>query len=89
MTDVGAASEVGMVVGFNEKSVCTWKNDFCNEGEFSESHKGKHSRPYVLDDEEYEGKALSWLLAQLVERSPRLQSVVGLNPTLGNSSSFL
>ena len=52
MTDVGAASEAGMVVGFNEKSLRTWRNDFYkNGGEFSESHKGKHSRPYVLDDD--------------------------------------
>jgi hypothetical protein len=58
MTDVGAASEAGMVVGFNEKSLRTWRNDFYkNGGEFSESHKGKHSRPYVLDDEECKGKA--------------------------------
>ena len=41
MTDVGAASEAGMVVGFNEKSLRTWRNDFYkNGGEFSESHKG-------------------------------------------------
>ena len=26
MTDIGAASEVGMVVGFNEKPIRTWKN---------------------------------------------------------------
>ena len=32
----------------------------------------------------------SWVpLVQLVERSPRLQSVVGSNPTQGSSSSFL
>ena len=28
------------------------------------------------------------LVAQLVERSPKLQSVVGLNPTQGSSSLF-
>ena len=62
MTDVGVASEAGMVVGFNEKSIRTWRSDFYkNGGEFSESRKGKHSRPYVLDDEECKGKALSWL----------------------------
>ena len=27
MTDVGAASEAGIVVGFNEKSIRTWRND--------------------------------------------------------------
>ena len=28
MTDIGAASEAGMVVGFNEKTIHTWRNDF-------------------------------------------------------------
>ena len=37
MTDVGAASEAGLVTGFNEKSVRIWRNDFyTNRGEFSE-----------------------------------------------------
>ena len=51
MTDVGAASEAGIVVGFNEKTVRTWRNDFyANRGEFSESYQGKHARAFVLDD---------------------------------------
>ena len=58
MTDVGAASEAGIVVGFNEKSIRTWKNDYKNGGEFSESRKGKHSPPYVLDDEECKDKTI-------------------------------
>ena len=34
MTDIGAVSEAGMVVGFNEKAVCSWRNDFyANRGE--------------------------------------------------------
>ena len=62
MTDVGAASEAGMVVGFNEKTIRSWRNDFyANHGEFSESNQGKHSRPYVLDDDECRAKALCWL----------------------------
>lgn len=28
MTDVGAASEEGVVVGFNVKTIHTWRNDF-------------------------------------------------------------
>jgi transposase len=59
MTDVGAASEAGMVIGFNEKTVRTWRN--ANRGEFSESYKGKHARAFVLDDEECKSKALLWL----------------------------
>ena len=41
LTDVSVASEAGMVVGFNEKSIRTWRNDFYeNHGDFSESNKG-------------------------------------------------
>lgn len=62
MTDVGAASEAGMVIGFNEKTVRTWRNDFyANRGEFSESYQGKHAHAFVLDDEECKSKALLWL----------------------------
>ena len=62
MTDVGAASEAGMVVGSNEKTVCLWRNDFyANRGEFTESNQGKHARPFVLDDEECKSRALVWL----------------------------
>ena len=62
MTDVGAASEAGIVVGFNEKTVRKWRSDFYdNSGEFSESCQGKHVRPFVLDDEECKSKALLWL----------------------------
>ena len=50
MTDVGAASEAGMVVGFNEKTVRSWRNDFyANHGEFTESNQGKHARTLTLD----------------------------------------
>ena len=50
MTDVGAASEAGMVVGFNEKTVRSWRNDFyTNRGEFTESNQGKHARTLTLD----------------------------------------
>ena len=41
LTDVSVASEAGMVVEFNEKSIRTWRNDFYeNHGDFSESNKG-------------------------------------------------
>ena len=62
LTDVAAATEAGLVVGFNEQTIRNWRNDFYeNDGEFSDSAQGKHSRPYVLDDEDCRKKALSWL----------------------------
>ena len=62
LTDVSAASEAGRIVGYSERSVRTWHKEFYeNEGEFNESLKGKHSRPYVLDDENCRKKALAWL----------------------------
>ena len=62
MTDVGAASEAGMVVGSNEKTVRSWRNNFyANHGEFTESNQVRHARPFVLDDEECKSKALVWL----------------------------
>ena len=53
LTDVIAASEAGMVVGFNKKFICTWRNNFYeNHGDFSETNKSKHSRSYMLDNDE-------------------------------------
>ena len=40
LTDVAAAIETGMVVGFNEKTVCTWHEDFFGQGgTFSQSQQ--------------------------------------------------
>ena len=62
ITDVAAASEAGLVVGHNEKTIHTWRKDFYeNSGEFTESLPGKHDRPYVMDDENCQKKALDWL----------------------------
>ena len=48
LTDVAAATEAGLVVGYNERSIRDWRKQFCdNEGEFHESLKGKYYRPYV------------------------------------------
>lgn len=53
LTDVPAATEAGMVVGFNEKTVCTWHNDFYGQGgTFTESQQGRHNHRCVLDDED-------------------------------------
>ena len=62
LTDVAAATEAGLVVGYSEKSIRSWHKEFYdNEGEFGESLKGKHCRPFVLDDEDCRKKALEWL----------------------------
>ena len=62
LTDVAAATEAGLVVGYNERSIRDWRKEFYdNEGEFHESLKGKYHRPYVLDDENCQKKALTWL----------------------------
>ena len=48
LTDVAAATEVGLVVGFNEKTIRVWRKDFYEcKGEVSESAQGKHSRPSI------------------------------------------
>ena len=61
MTLVGAATETGRLVGYNEKTIRCWRKDFYeNGGEFSDLQQGKHKRPYVLDDEECRHKALQW-----------------------------
>ena len=53
MTTLGAAKEVGLLLGHNEKTIRTWRRDFYNNGGlFTESLQGKHSRQFVLDDEE-------------------------------------
>ena len=45
MTTLGAAKEVGLLLGHNDKTICTWQRDFYNNGgHFTESLQGKHSR---------------------------------------------
>ena len=62
LTDVAAASKAGHIVGYSERSIRSWHTDFySNKREFEESLRGKHSRPYVLDDEICRKKALPWL----------------------------
>ena len=62
LTSVGTAKEVGLLLYLNEKTVRTWRKDFySNHGSFSESLQGKHSRPFVLDDEECRHKAAEWV----------------------------
>lgn len=58
MTDVGVASEAGMVVAFFKNLCAHGEMILQNGGEFHESHK---SCIYVLEDEESKGKPLTWL----------------------------
>ena len=61
--DVSAAMESVIVVGFNEKTIRIWRNEYYQyHGDFTASGSGKHSCPYVLDDENCR-KKLSWLLS--------------------------
>ena len=42
---LGAAKEVGLLLGHNEKTVRTWHRDFYdNQSHFTESKQGKHLR---------------------------------------------
>lgn len=46
LTDVSAAKESSLIVGFNEKTIRIWCNDFYQcHGDFTESGTGKHSHP--------------------------------------------
>ena len=64
MTTHGAASEVGLVLHYNEKTVRTWRKDFyANRGQFSESKQGKHARSFILDDEDLRHQAAEWVRA--------------------------
>ena len=59
LTDVAAATEAGLVVGYKERSIRDWRKEFYdNEGEFHESLKGKYHQPYVLDDKHGQKKLL-------------------------------
>jgi len=62
LTNVAAATEASLVVGYNEQTIRLWHIDFySNKGEFSASAQGNHTRLYVLDDETCHKNALSWL----------------------------
>ena len=62
LTAVSSAKEAGLFLQVNEKTVRTWRKDFyANHGSFSESRKGKHSRPFVLDDEDCRRQACEWI----------------------------
>ena len=64
MTTLGAAKEVGLLLGHNEKTVRTWCRDFYdNQGRFSELKQGKHLRQFILDEKDLRHKAAHWVRA--------------------------
>ena len=57
-----AATEAGSVVGFNEKTVCRYRNDFfANEGHFPIQLQGKYEGHCVHHDEAMNHKAAEWV----------------------------
>ena len=74
MTTVGAAKEVGLLLHHNEKTIHSWHHDYYrNQGHFTGSRKGKHSRQFVLDDEDFRQKATRWVRANAtVKGKPNL-----------------
>ena len=57
-----AATEAGSVVGFNEKTVCRYRNDFFqNKGHFTIHLQGKYERHCVYHDEALNHKAAEWV----------------------------
>lgn len=62
LTKTGAAKESALLLGVNDKTIRIWRKDFyTNVGTFSKSKQGKHSRPYILDDENLRRKAATWV----------------------------
>lgn len=62
LTKSTAAAEVGLLLGYNEKTIRLWWKDFIgNKGEFSEYRRGRYTHYIVLDDETYRDKTLEWV----------------------------
>lgn len=58
LTTIASGKESGLLFGLNEKTIRLWRKDFYkNKGYFTESKKGKHSHPLLLEDEECRRKA--------------------------------
>lgn len=57
-----AATEAGSIVGFNERTVQCYRNDFFeNKGHFTILQQGKYERQCVHHDEELSHKAAEWV----------------------------
>ena len=80
--DIAAATEVGLVVGFNEKTIRVWRKDFYEcKGEVSESAQGKHSRPSICAWWwRLQAYLLFWVNSELLQYF-FLSSIVNLTPS--------
>ena len=57
-----AATEAGCIIGFNEKTVRRYRNEFFqNEGHFAVRLQGKYERHCVQHDEAFNHKAAEWV----------------------------
>ena len=57
-----AAQEAGSIVGFNEKTVRRYRNDFfANKGRLSERRQGKYERQCIYHNEEINQQAATWV----------------------------
>ena len=61
LSKTGAAREVGLLLGINEKTVRLWRNDFLSNGDFTEDYRERHIRYHVVMDEQYRDTALEWV----------------------------
>ena len=62
MNTKDAAQESGSIVGFNEKTVRKYRNDFFNnKGSLSEFRQGKYERHCVYHNEDVNKKAREWV----------------------------
>ena len=78
LTQVNSAKEGSLFIGgkYNEKTIRYWRKDYyTNHGEFSESLQGKHSRPFILNDEDCRQKAAEWVRSNsCVKGKPNMTS---------------
>ena len=61
LTKTGAAKEVGLLLGINDKTVRLWRKDFLIYGDFNEDYRGTHKRYCVVMDEQYRDTSLQWI----------------------------
>lgn len=78
LTKCGVAKETALFLGVNEKTIRIWRKDFFkNRGTFSESKQGVHVRPYILDDEQLQHKAATWVWSNSSYKGQLLNFVTG------------
>ena len=62
MQVVSAATEAGSIMGYNERTVRKYRDEFyLNKGELEETKRGKYARFCIYHDEEINRKAAAWV----------------------------